>query len=203
LYTLLIDHQAIIPILTTYPIPGSSNPEQPLLGSEPLPADYVPPSFTRDDVSYSDWYDQRKRGTAMSFELAGQPYKTGKQLLQDKKDKKTREQDLTRENTVEANPGEHSGKTQAVKNGREDDIGVGPSGMDDKEEVIVERDYWRPLGEYDNTEGDRLVKTADLKGMMGKWGSRLRLRCTDDEIYYRLTGSYQKVSWPASLNESS
>lgn len=35
---------------------------------------------------------------------------------------------------------------------------------------------------------------GDLSGLLEKWGNRLRIRCTEDEIYYRLTGSHQKVS---------
>jgi hypothetical protein len=41
-------------------------------------------------------------------------------------------------------------------------------------------------------DGGGIVK-EDLNGLAQQWGSRLRLRCTDQETYYRLTGSHTKV----------
>jgi hypothetical protein len=45
----------------------------------------------------------------------------------------------------------------------------------------------------DVDDGAGIVK-EDLNGLAQRWGSRLRLRCTEEEIYYRLTGSHSKVS---------
>jgi len=37
------------------------------------------------------------------------------------------------------------------------------------------------------------IAKEDLNGLAQQWGSRLRMRCTDQETYYRLTGSHTKV----------
>jgi hypothetical protein len=42
-------------------------------------------------------------------------------------------------------------------------------------------------------DGDRVDKRNYI-ALRRKWGSRLRIRATDQEIYYRLTGSHSKVS---------
>lgn len=34
---------------------------------------------------------------------------------------------------------------------------------------------------------------SDLRSLEEKWGSRLRLQCSDDEIFHRLTGTHQRV----------
>ena len=45
----------------------------------------------------------------------------------------------------------------------------------------------------DGGEGEEAVSRADFPGLIAKWGSRLRIRATDDEIFYRLTGSHERV----------
>ncbi|GMK60020.1 hypothetical protein CspeluHIS016_0902370 [Cutaneotrichosporon spelunceum] len=47
------------------------------------------------------------------------------------------------------------------------------------------------LGEDDG--GDPPVKTADLRALMERYPDRVRMRCVDDEVYYRLTGSRQRI----------
>ncbi|KAI9634557.1 uncharacterized protein MKK02DRAFT_9015, partial [Dioszegia hungarica] len=49
------------------------------------------------------------------------------------------------------------------------------------------------LDEDDAELGGDPVDKTDLAGLAAKWGSRLRIRCTDDEVYFRLTGSHQKI----------
>lgn len=56
----------------------------------------------------------------------------------------------------------------------------------------LQRDLFRVLGEDD--EGDPPVKTGDLNALLERYPARVRLRCTEDEIYYRLTGSRKRVS---------
>ncbi|KAL7425064.1 hypothetical protein Q5752_000752 [Cryptotrichosporon argae] len=38
------------------------------------------------------------------------------------------------------------------------------------------------------------VRKDDLAGLVGRWGSRVRVRVTEEEMYYRLTGSHQRVA---------
>ena len=68
-----------------------------------------------------------------------------------------------------------------------DDSGLIPVGNADEPTLI------RVLGRDD---GDRQspVRKDDYVGLVEKWGARARLRCTDDEIYFRLTGTHQKAS---------
>ncbi|BEJ18080.1 hypothetical protein CspHIS471_0703570 [Cutaneotrichosporon sp. HIS471] len=47
------------------------------------------------------------------------------------------------------------------------------------------------LGEDD--ADDPPVKTADLRALMERYPDRVRMRCVDDEVYYRLTGSRQRI----------
>lgn len=38
------------------------------------------------------------------------------------------------------------------------------------------------------------VSIKDYEALSAKWGDRLRIRCTEDEIYFRLTGQHERVS---------
>jgi hypothetical protein len=191
IYSLLLDLPTVLPILTTYPLPTIHNPEPPLLGTVPLPDDYIPPAFTRDDVNHSDFYKDGKRGTAMTFELAGQPVKKGKELLQNKKEEqKVKSAKGKKRVAVGSDVIEDVGGKSVDRNG------AGPSGTamqpgDGEDHAAL----LKQLGQDDGDEGNP-IQTKDMNAMVEKWGSRLRLRCTDDEIYYRLTGAYQKVSSP-------
>lgn len=48
------------------------------------------------------------------------------------------------------------------------------------------------LGEDDG--GDPPVRTGDLRALLERYPGRVRVRCVDDEVYFRLTGSRQRVS---------
>ncbi|EIW72900.1 hypothetical protein TREMEDRAFT_26114 [Tremella mesenterica DSM 1558] len=54
-------------------------------------------------------------------------------------------------------------------------------------------DVVRFLKEVDNVE-EPVLNRSDLPGLLTKWGTRLRVRCVDDEIYSRLTGLPHKIS---------
>lgn len=43
--------------------------------------------------------------------------------------------------------------------------------------------------------GDPPIKAGDLTALLERYPARIRLRCTEDEIYYRLTGSRKRVSF--------
>lgn len=47
------------------------------------------------------------------------------------------------------------------------------------------------LGEDD--KGIPSIKTGDLNALLERYPSRIRLRATDDEIYYRITGLRKRV----------
>lgn len=53
------------------------------------------------------------------------------------------------------------------------------------------RELFRVLGEDDG--GSPPVARTDLGGLQLRYPQRVRIRCTEDEIYYRLTGSRSKV----------
>lgn len=38
------------------------------------------------------------------------------------------------------------------------------------------------------------VSIKDYEALSAKWGDKLRIRCTEDEIYFRLTGQHERVS---------
>lgn len=50
--------------------------------------------------------------------------------------------------------------------------------------------------------GDPVLK-SDLVGLAYKWGSRFRIRCTDEEVFFRLTGSHERVSTDSTRAELS
>ena len=58
----------------------------------------------------------------------------------------------------------------------------------------MDESLMRFLGDDDGGEGEDGVETRNYVALRKKWGSRLRIRATDQEIYYRLTGSHSKVS---------
>lgn len=134
------------------------------------------------------------RGRQMAFHLAGETYRTQKEANQDKREfqQKRRKE-----------------KKVAYRRIGRDENEAGPSNTslsDDEPLVKYEADtngLYSLLGEDDGDgEGARIVRT-NLRGLAEKWGSRLRIRCTDDEIYFRLTGSHQKVtSAPYEYGES-
>jgi hypothetical protein len=197
IYTLLVAHPTIIPILTAHPLHSLFHPAGPLLGSAPLPSDYVPPDFVQDGPGVFERYSQGLRGTAISYELAGQKHKKGKEIVKEKVESRMNMLGMdenARRRYRRKEMKDAKAREDALQ--MEDENGAGPSGaaafvVDDAEEDQGgdENELIRALGEYDGGG----VMTADLIAMTAKWGSRLRLRCTDDEIYFRLTGSYQKV----------
>jgi hypothetical protein len=60
--------------------------------------------------------------------------------------------------------------------------------------VEMDESLMRFLDEDDGGDGEDRVEKRNYIALRTKWGSRLRIRATDQEIYYRLTGSHSKVS---------
>ena len=50
-----------------------------------------------------------------------------------------------------------------------------------------------------NGPGEEAVFKEDLSGLLQKWGSRLRIRCTDDEVYFRLAGTHIRVRFSVTV----
>ncbi len=184
--TLLSRHPAIQFVLSTYPIPDENGNVQ--LGSAPLPSDYVDPSFAGGNVDDEVVQPERIKGRQLAFHLAGEQYRTDKEAAQDKRamqEKRRKE------------------KRSAARRGLdfEDENIAGPrnSVIDQDGETMAKPEeesdgLLRVLGEDDGDEEAIRVMKTDLRGLMEKWGSRLRIRCTDDDIYFRLVGTHHKVN---------
>ena len=135
-------------MVTEYPLPPADGTL--ILGSAPLPDDFVPPEAHKD-VDFGALYTAGIRGRQVAYHLAGEDFRTSRQAVDDRREKATKER-------------------QDKKSGAS--------------ERKVERELIRVLA----------GNTADLRRLVETWGSRLRIRCTDEEIYFRLTGSHQQVS---------
>jgi hypothetical protein len=168
-YTLLCQHPSIR--ICTYPLPAADGSVQ--LGTAPLPADYTPP-LDADDVDVERMYREGKRGREVAFHLAGEEHKTSKGAV---KEKKLEQEQARLERRQAQEHGPLSARTELEQVRGEDDAVL-----------------FTTLEGDDGELGGKPVERTDLAGLAEKWGNRLRIRCTDDEIYFRLTGSHQKVS---------
>ncbi|ORX34152.1 hypothetical protein BD324DRAFT_610180 [Kockovaella imperatae] len=111
------------------------------------------------------------KGRELAFQLAGRQFKTSKESVEEKRL-------------------ENIQNRKSKKQAREENS-AGPN-ANGQEDETPEEDLWRLLGEDDGGEESDRVATKNLDLMLEKWGSRLRIRATDDEIYYRLVGTYQR-----------
>lgn len=175
IYTLLCQHPSIRIAISTYPLGSTGESLQ--LGSAPLPADYSPPEAAVE-VDFNQLYSEGKRGREMAFHLAGEQHKTSKEAVAVKRADQERNR---------------LGKRAAAQG--EDAKGKGKGGQKGLDQIKGEDGtvLFTFLDEDDAELGGDPVDKTDLAGLAAKWGSRLRIRCTDDEVYFRLTGSHQKV----------
>ena len=164
IYTLLVRHPSIRIAISKLPLAAQDKTIR--LGDAPLPPDYEAPSAVREDVDITKMYRQGVKGRALAYHLFGEESKTSKEVA----DAKRAEFNQYRQ------PG---GKTFRAKGKKEE-----KEGRKSAEEQLI-----RDIG-LDDGGG---IARSDLDGLAVRWGSRLRIRCTDDEIYYRLTGSRVKV----------
>lgn len=125
------------------------------------------PDAVRKDVNISAMYLNGIKGRALAFHLAGEDFKSNAQAVQDKRE--VQKINALAQKSA-ASRREYEKKKQLPQTSPE-------------------------AGLIRNLEVDDGIGIAkeDLNGLAQRWGSRLRLRCTDQEIYYRLTGSHQKV----------
>lgn len=137
------------------------------LGSAPLPEGYEPPASIRKDVDITQMYQQGVKGRALAYHLFGQEFVSSKDMIQEKR--KEVKQKVAKYNEVR--------NKKSFKKGGKKEVEA------DSEGLI------RDIG-ADDGEG---TARSDLRGLAAVWGSRLRLRCTDDEIYFRLVGTHTKV----------
>jgi len=170
---LLVAHASIEVILTKHPLPSPDGYLQ--LGTGPLPIDF--------DVAeaFGDAQDAAEglRGRALAFHNEGKDFKTDKEAIAANKEAK-------RQKAKELK-GLTGGKAKKAAKVEEAE---GPDG-----EALLTF-----IGVDDGGQGDQKISKDDLAGLVSKWGSRLRIRATDEEIYYRLTGSRQKVCASVSRN---
>lgn len=168
-----------------------------LLGTAPLPDDYVPPAEVALDIE--EMFSKGMRGRQIAYQLAGLEYRTSKQSMQDNKHllagrKSEPEAEKKVASGSKVADGQGKGKTgkgkqkaastSTPKTSKVKREGQGAADVAPLIRVLVENDG----------EGEMPIPKSDLKALRERWGSRVRIRCTDQEIYYRLTGSHQQVS---------
>lgn len=121
----------------------------------------------RDDVNITEMYQQGVKGRALAYHLFGEEYTSSKDAINAKREK-IKEQKA-------------KGRAKAATTAKK-----GKKGQISDDLVGLIRDI---------SEDDEMGTSKwDLAGLENRWGSRLRLRCTDDEVYFRLTGSHARVS---------
>ncbi|OCF33220.1 hypothetical protein I316_04961 [Kwoniella heveanensis BCC8398] len=179
LWTLLCAHPSIQVLLTTEPIllPGGTTE----IGTAPLPEGWqFPQHVSRGDVDLTTLYKEGVRGRQLAFLLAGQEFRTDREAIQDKREAQKKKAQKTKQATLKKKKADESD----VGEGNEIKVEPGGAGL------------LRVLKVDDSQEGDSSIPVlrTDYRRLSEKWGARLRIRCADDEIYYRLTGSHQKIN---------
>lgn len=168
LYKLLIDNPAIQIILTDHPIPAQDGTLS--VGSAPLPSDYI--ASARVDVDLGRIIQEGARGRNLAYQIQGETPRTSREVILEKRARN-----------------EEKRKTNKAKPGIAELI-ADPSGTPaEAQGSSVSKEVFRVLTQDD---GDG-VPVLDLPVLTEKWGSRLRIKATDDEIYLRLTGFHTKV----------
>jgi hypothetical protein len=125
------------------------------------------PDAVRRDVNISAMYLNGVRGRALAYHLSGEDFKSNAQAVEDRRE-------------------------GLKKNALEKSTVAARKEIERKKKLpqpSLEEGLIRNL-EVDDGAG---IAKEDLNGLAQRWGSRLRLRCTDEEIYYRLTGTHLKV----------
>jgi hypothetical protein len=165
LYTVLVENPCIRVSITEEPIAAPDKTIR--LGNAPLPEDYEVPDAIREDVDLNAMYLNGIKGRQLAFHLAGMEYKSNAEAVQ------------ARREVLKLNARtERSAALRKERDERKKLSQVSP------EDGLI----W----DLEVDDGGGIVK-EDLNGLAQQWGSRLRLRCTDQETYYRLTGSHTKV----------
>ena len=178
IFALLASNPSIQLILTTCPLEPVDGPF--LLGTAALPADYQLHGDADRNVDVETLYEQGIRGRQLAFRLAGQDFKSDKETMVDNRE--ARRQTARKRKKV----------------GNVDENGAGPSGAGLTDDGVASETpqivtLWKYIEADDGGLGEDRVPRSDFKRLLAKWGSRLRIRATDDEIYYRLVGSHHKV----------
>jgi hypothetical protein len=123
------------------------------------------------------------KGRAKASHLAGEEYLSNRDVVVRNKLEKAAKAAARRKESYKSSKGK-------AKEGEGAD-GTEP----DEEETLIHE-----LVTDDGDENDP-TSVSDLPKLEAKWGSRLRLRCSDEEIYFRLTGTHEKVSqWTSACS---
>lgn len=160
-----MDHPSIRVSLSKEPLAAHDKTVR--LGDAPLPDDYEVPAAVRDDVNITEMYQQGVKGRALAYHLFGEEYTSSKDAIKAKREKFKEQKE--------------KGKGKAATAAKKGKKGQGSGELDG---------LIRDIGDEDGMGTSKW----DLAGLENRWGSRLRLRCTDDEVYFRLTGSHTRVS---------
>jgi hypothetical protein len=165
LYTVLVENPCIRVSITEEPIAAPDKTIR--LGNAPLPEDYEVPDAIREDVDLNAMYLNGIKGRQLAFHLAGMEYKSNAEAVQ------------ARREVLKLNA--RTERSSALRKERDERKKL--SQVSPEDGLIWDL-------EVDDGGG---ISKEDLNGLAQQWGSRLRLRCTDQETYYRLTGSHTKV----------
>lgn len=165
LFTVLVENPCIRVSLTEEPLAAPDKTIR--LGDAPLPDDYQIPESTRNDVDLNALYINGVKGRQLAFHLAGMPFTSNSEAIEARRD-------IQKHNALV----ERSAALRRERDERKKLPQVSP------EEGLI----WN----LEQDDGAGIAK-EDLNGLAQRWGSRLRLRCTNEETYYRLTGSHAKV----------
>lgn len=181
-------HPSIEIILTLHPLPQSDGSV--LLGTAALPEGYVPPDENVAD--YSELFSQGMRGRQIAYQLAGQVYRTSKQAVQDRREEQhAKRAEEQAEKRVAAAKDKGKAKKRVAASAPAGKT-KGAKAKAAKTETSNVAELVRVL-QSDDGDAGQPISVMDLGGLVDRWGSRLRIRCTEAEIYYRLTGSHQEV----------
>lgn len=177
IYRLLSRHPSILVTISTVPLTLPDGSVQ--LGTAPLPAGYVPPT-RQANSDFIDLFSAGARGTQMTKALRGtDSYNDYVQGARARRDKEEEGLSLDKRREMRARQAaELLVSTEEVMQIKGENGEILFTILDDDD---------APL------KAGETVTREDLAGLMQKWGSRLRIRCTEDEVYFRLTGTHTRV----------
>jgi hypothetical protein len=137
------------------------------MGEAPLPDGYELPEAIRKDVDLNALYLNGVKGRQLAFHLAGMEFQSNSQAIEARRE-------IQQHNA-------RTEKSSALRKERDE--------KKKRPQASIEDGL---IWDLDVDDGAGIAK-EDLNGLAQRWGSRLRLRCTDQEVYYRLTGHHTKV----------
>ena len=137
-----------------------------MVGTAPVPADGGPHAATSSSVTLDDLVSEGYRGRELAYHIAGKDFQSSRDV-------------------IEANREKYRTAPKKKRRRLEGEDG------DEASADLAQDELWRIIEGDDGEEVPMPI--TELAGLTQRWGSRLRLRATDDEIYFRLVGSHSRV----------